>query len=529
MRHFIFPEKDTFITNKRGYEYKNFGIDQILFLGTSTKLVSATSQTTTYNYVNENVSGLTFYNFTGTISGSLVGTSLSSSLLSITISSSNIYFISENFNGGVTGSLIQYYPSGSVVTSSFEGQLTNFSGSISASYVSGSSAGNITILGACSIYALSGSLNNASGSISGLISGSEIRNEQSQHLSYKKEIQRILMKFDFSEIFNDITSSTIPTFPEFNLALKTSREENLPLSYKIYVYPVSQSWEMGDGETITGGSDAGTDWYYRDYKLGTFWHDLWDDYQTPPTRDYLNNYSYAESESFSKGGGTWHPTVCTQSMGYGSSDVYVNVTNIVKQWYSGSIPNEGFIIIHSQEIDQSDTYGQVRYFSRDTNTIYYPYIDVMWDDSTFTTSSIKYTHTGSIPILLEPINFSNPVTVTIKNIKKDYKFGDMPRINVFARESYPVRNFERNLQHSSFIIPKYLPKTTYYSIKDVETDSIVVNDNEYTKLSCDSLGNYFILNTTGLPQERYYKILIHAEQSGSIYTFDNCVPFKIIR
>jgi len=39
----------------------------------------------------------------------------------------------------------------------------------------------------------------------------------------------------------------------------------------------------------------------------------------------------------------------------------------------------------------------------------------------------------------------------------------------------------------------------------------LVNFDEYTKLSCDALyGNYFKLNTNGLPQERYLTVFINS-------------------
>jgi len=529
MRHFIFPEKDTFITNKGGYEYKNFGLDQILFLGTATKLVNGLVPTTTYNYINENVVGIKFQNYSGKISGSFVGTTPSASL-NIVIFNKETKLTASYFSGTVTGAnLVQYYPTQQINSSSFTGTLTDFSGSIHSFYISGSSTGSLTVDISCEPYALSGSVNNLSGSIVGLISGSETRNIQRTVTSYKKEVQRILMKFNLDNIFSSYTNGDIVSFPKFTLCLKTAREENLPLSYNIHVFPISQSWEMGDGETITGGSDSGTDWYYRDYKNGTFWHELWDDYQVPPTENYLLDYSLAQSQSFSKGGATWYSASCSQSLGYQTSDVNVDVSEIVKYWYSGSIPNEGFIILHSQEIDQSNTYGQIRYFSKDTNTIYYPYLEAAWDDSTFSTASFTYSETGSITSSLQPIDFNNSVTVVLKNIKKSYKFGDIPRINVFSRESYPVRNFERNIQHTSFLTPKYLPVETFYSIKDIETDQTILDFNEFTKLSCDDQGNYFLLDTTSFPQERYYKILIRTEKDGQIYTFDNGDVFKIVR
>ena len=80
------------------------------------------------------------------------------------------------------------------------------------------------------------------------------------------------------------------------------------------------------------------------------------------------------------------------------------------------------------------------------------------------------------------------------------------------------------------VTPKYLPTSSYYMIKDAESEEVLVGFDRYTKLSCEpNNGNYFKLQTTGLPQERYFKVLIKVEQSGSIYVIDNNNTFKVVR
>ena len=65
-------------------------------------------------------------------------------------------------------------------------------------------------------------------------------------------------------------------------------------------------------------------------------------------------------------------------------------------------------------------------------------------------------------------------------------------------------------------------------VVDIDGEIILGFDN-YTQISCDPNGNYFLLDTTSFPQERYFKILIRVEQSGSKYTFDKGNIFKIVR
>jgi hypothetical protein len=141
-------------------------------------------------------------------------------------------------------------------------------------------------------------------------------------------------------------------------------------------------------EFETGGTETGTSWYYRDFSgdTGTYWYPI-----TASTLykfvDYLNTASYS-SESFNKGGGTWFysipSTYTTSSFGfcsslsasksliakedfdYESSNLNIDVTEIVKAWICGCVPNEGFILLTSLEISRAeDPSGTFKFFSRE--------------------------------------------------------------------------------------------------------------------------------------------------------------------
>ena len=75
---------------------------------------------------------------------------------------------------------------------------------------------------------------------------------------------------------------------------------------------------------------------------------------------------------------------------------------------------------------------------------------------------------------------------------------------------------------------KYLPATTYYQIKDVITDEIIVPFSDYTKVSCNSNGNYFKLNLTNWETNRSYYVEIKIDRSGVIeYFSDKDLTFTI--
>lgn len=206
-----------------------------------------------------------------------------------------------------------------------------------------------------------------------------------------------------------------------------------------------------------------------------------------------------------------------QNFTYRSSDVHMDITNIVNAWLSGALPNNGLIVLHSGEAD-SVSYGKLRFFSKETNTVYSPYIDMAWDDSYFNIAN----NTSSF----DPININDAV-VTIKNMASQYKYGSIIKFEVTGRTRYPVKTFTNKV--SDYLEVFWLPYTTYYAIRDAETSEAIIPYDGYTRVSFDSSGNYFLFDTTGLPQERYFIISIRCEQSGTILTFDIPTTFKIVR
>ena len=45
-----------------------------------------------------------------------------------------------------------------------------------------------------------------------------------------------------------------------------------------------------------------------------------------------------------------------------------------------------------------------------------------------------------------PLTGIVPYTVVMQNLSKEYKFGSIPRINIFAREKFPLKNFTKGYQ-----------------------------------------------------------------------------------
>jgi hypothetical protein len=148
-----------------------------------------------------------------------------------------------------------------------------------------------------------------------------------------------------------------------------------------------------------------------------------------------------------------------------------------------------------------------------------------------TTSSFAYTSSVNFTSsCLQPLNVEKPFSINIGNMQSEYKAGDIIKLNVFGRKKFPLKYFGISTQQEQYLVPEFLPTSSYYAIKDNQTDEIVINFDNYTRISCAyPEGNYFLVDTTSLPQERYYRVLIRIENGTQITTIDTGKTFKITR
>lgn len=219
------------------------------------------------------------------------------------------------------------------------------------------------------------------------------------------------------------------------------------------------------------------------------------------------------------GGGTWYTssyngTEYQQVFTKYNKNLDVEVTEYVNDWLVGNRQNNGFIIKRPVVQESGSVrYGSSKFFSNDTHTIYVPTLEVRWDDSSFTT--------GSLDELT-----ADDITLYVKNLNSEYKELSRAKLRVVGRETYPQRTFADSNPYTTI---KYLPETTYYQVRDVETNQVLIPYNtNYTKVSCDSTGNYFDFWFNTLQPERYYQFEFRVDRSGKKEYFDGFV-FKVIR
>ena len=239
------------------------------------------------------------------------------------------------------------------------------------------------------------------------------------------------------------------------------------------------------------------------------------------TGSAFTDFKYDAHWITNTGGGTWYTASFGSKNHYYQSftkytnDLDVEVTDYVSEWLDGTRVNNGFIIKKSKVDEQSTTkFGSIKFFSSDTNTIYPPVLETRWDDSVFQTGS------------LDPLS-GDDIILYVKNLGTEYKETSKGKIRVFGRERFPARTFSST---SNYTLVKYLPTTSYYSVVDADTEQVIIPfDTNYTKVSCDSEGNYFNFWFNGLQPERFYKFVFRVDQNGTTKYFDDNFYFKVVR
>ena len=345
---------------------------------------------------------------------------------------------------------------------------------------------------------------------SSLNSGLDEILELSTFYTVTNEVSRILLKFPQSEITDIINNKVSGSTYDAYLKLYLANATEIPLDYTIFSHPISGSWNMGTGRAANLPiTTDGVSWKFKDQLSGSAW--------TTGTFPGSTTGSYTGSNV---GGGVWNVTASyasSQSFTYITpKDIELKVTNVVSAWNSGSISNDGFILKHSSSLEfTSASKFELKYFSGNTHTIYPPCLEIRWNDFLY--------NTGSLSVIT-----SNQVVATLANSKNEYQQDSVQRFRVNIRDRYPTRVFQTS---SVYLINKVLPTSSYWSIKDLDTEEIVVDfDTNYTKISADPQGNYFDIYMNGLQPERYYQVLLKTILNNKeVLVLNQDFYFKVIR
>jgi len=330
------------------------------------------------------------------------------------------------------------------------------------------------------------------------------------------EASRVLVKYSSTEIDDVINNEIGSTNFSASLNMYLAEASELPVEYVLNAYPIyipgNGEWDNGTGKFgDLPVNTSGVSWTYKNGPQLNAWPTS--NFATHTTASFISGY---------EGGGNWYTASNGESMEFFQShsissthDVDINITSAIKQIYSDTLPNKGFIVKLQDNFEfYTSASIRLKYFGKDTNTIYPPFLEFGWDDRVY--------NQGSLSVLSTDI-----ATIDIKNNKGRYADTGKQRFRITAKPKYPTRTFTT----SSIYLTNYvLPSASYWGLRDENTEEMVVDFNtDFTKISCDSNGAFFDVYMDGLQPERYYRILVKTTLDDSTVVVDNQNIFKVVR
>ena len=112
----------------------------------------------------------------------------------------------------------------------------------------------------------------------------------------------------------------------------------------------------------------------------------------------------------------------------------------------------------TQQEGDSSRLGNLKFFGRETHTIYPPKLEAVWDDSVWSTGSLSPLTSTDLERL----------KMYFKNIRPEYKENTKVKLRIVGRELYPTTAFATT---PAELDVKYLPEVHLHSIQ-LETQKL---------------------------------------------------------
>ena len=323
---------------------------------------------------------------------------------------------------------------------------------------------------------------------------------------------RILLEFMTNEVEKLLGDHSLI---RATLNLKYAHSENLPPIYGVDVTEIEQEWTEGMGHVNDlPGDRSGANWINA--KPGVKW-DVEGGEDLPGSdphkiitcccgerevdEDLINN-SMVKQVYFTSY--------------QADKDLHLDVTEWVYNWIAGHGKGLGFLIKLTNEQIMEDRKARLCFYSSETHTINYPYLEITYDDSVRTEGAEEYTNVSNL--VIQP-----------RNLKEHYYTGEQVRINLTVRPEFPVRTFTTSSIYTDQ--GKALPEGCLWGIRDEYTGEMWVPFTDAaTKISYDGT-NFFILDTNLLEPERYYRLLfkVSAGEEEQQRVLDSQNTFRVTR
>jgi len=317
-------------------------------------------------------------------------------------------------------------------------------------------------------------------------------------------VSRVLIQFDYTDISSSIQQGKIPSTAKYYLNLYDAGSEELLRTQNLFAYMVSGSeWTEGNGKLDHDPvTTDGVSYQYRNQDETTPW---------------------VTGSVLTDGGAWWTGSIDAQyevssstSLTKATQDVRIDITDLVSNhiYSASSYPNRGLLVKReslltgsrdfsfnpgsdtTKDESSSTRLGNLKFFSTETHTIYPPKLEVVWDDSSWSTGSLSALSSTDLERL----------KVYFKNLRPEYKEDSKVKFRIVGRELYPTTDFATT---PAELDVKYLPSASaFYSVLDADTEEVIVPFGTGSKISSDSSGNYFNLWMNGFQAERSYRFCI---------------------
>ena len=208
---------------------------------------------------------------------------------------------------------------------------------------------------------------------------------------------------------------------------------------------------------------------------------------------------------------------CTNHSGMGndaSASIQTNTLAISSSTSSSIVETT---INHTLQTGESE---DLKFFSRQTNTIYSPKLELRWDDHLPATGS----NTGS----LTPLDLSGQSENYVYQLhtREAYKETETVKFRFGARKRYIDKSFTTSIQTVSGSY--FAEGSASYSIIDMATNEDVIPFSSYTTMSCDPISPYFTQDLNTFEPNRAYKVLLKVNHNdGQTIVYDDDFEFII--
>ena len=299
-----------------------------------------------------------------------------------------------------------------------------------------------------------------------------------------------LIEFETADINTALAIAGTNTYSA-SLNLYVAEAAELPISFSLGVTAISESWRSGVGMfDDVPIRNSGATWVNKNS------NETWATPGAPTHAAYYNSQSFINTDDF---------------------DVNINVTDIVTAISSSTIYNDGFKVDlekSGQVLTSTSQSISLKYYGGKSHTIFKPFLQLEWDDSSFIT--------GSNSVIADTLV---PIKVHTKNLQSTYKQDGKKRFRLTARPIFESTSFVTSSIKTNYA----LPEDSYFSIRDTYTNEPIVDYSIGTKVSCDSNGSFFDLYTNALRTNRFYYIEIKTSIDSSTLYFRDDKSFKVIK